>query len=94
MQSYEFPPQHFAGKLDEFRPKNFLTAGMFDVLEHIPNDTSALVECAGLLKKMACCTSVPRTGQSCGHVYDDISGHKRRYTKGSLKIVLERSGFA
>ena len=66
MQSYEFPRNIFAGKLDEFRPKNFLTAGMFDVLEHIPNDTSALVECAGLLKKMACCTSVPRTGQSCG----------------------------
>lgn len=84
----------FTGKLDQFRPKKLFDAvGMFDVLEHIPNDTSALEECSRLLNNNGILYITVPARAELWSVYDDISGHKRRYTKSLLVEVLASAGF-
>lgn len=84
----------FTGKLDQYRPKKLFDAvGMFDVLEHIPDDTQAIRECSRLLNKAGMLYITVPARQELWSVYDDISGHKRRYTRESLSHVLTRAGF-
>ena len=84
----------FAGKLDQFRPKKLFDAvGMFDVLEHIPNDKQAIQECSRLIGKAGILYITVPARPELWSVYDDISGHKRRYTKRSLVEVLTAGGF-
>lgn len=82
------------GTLDQFRPKKLFDAvGMFDVLEHIPNDTQALRECSRLIGKNGMLYITVPARPELWSVYDDISGHKRRYTKSLLIEVLTSAGF-
>lgn len=84
----------FIGKLDQFRPKKlFDVVGMFDVLEHISDDTSALTACIRLLNKNGMLYITVPARPELWSVYDDISGHKRRYTKESLVKTLISAGF-
>jgi len=83
----------FTGKLDQYKPKNLFDAvGMFDVLEHIPNDTQAIRECSRLIGKNGMLYITVPARPELWSVYDDISGHKRRYTRESLIRVLTSVG--
>lgn len=84
----------FAGKLDQFRPeKKFDALGAFDVIEHIMQDREALLECGNLLSKNGMLFITVPARPELWSVYDDISGHKRRYTKSLLIEVLTSAGF-
>lgn len=84
----------FVGTLDQFRPKQrFDAVGMFDVLEHISNDSTTLLSCLRLLRKNGMLYITVPARPELWSVYDDISGHKRRYTKDSLVEVLTAAGF-
>lgn len=80
--------------LANFHPKiRFDAIGVFDVIEHIPKDSNALLQCAALLKKGGMLYLTVPARPELWSVYDDISGHKRRYTKRSLAQVLTAAGF-
>ena len=84
----------FVGTIDQFRPKQrFDAVGMFDVLEHILDDSTALLSCSRLLKKNGMLYITVPARPELWSVYDDISGHKRRYTKDSLVKALTVAGF-
>lgn len=73
-------------------PAAFDAIGVFDVLEHLEDDIGALARIREALKPGGMCfITVPQhpwlwTSQ------DDISGHKRRYTRPQLTAHLERAG--
>jgi len=84
----------FTGKLDQFRQeKQFDAVGVFDVIEHIMQDRDTLMKCGNLLKKNGVLFITVPARPELWSVYDIISGHKRRYTKSSLKQVVTASGF-
>lgn len=74
--------------------KNSLDAiGLFDVVEHIEDDSSFLEDCNHFLKSQGYIfITVPAYSFLWSH--DDVyAGHFRRYTLKSIQSVLERSGF-
>lgn len=80
--------------LSKYRPRKlFDCIGAFDVIEHIPSDTRALMQCAKLLKKGGMLYLTVPARPELWSSYDDISGHKRRYTKSDLTRLLIRSGY-
>lgn len=82
------------GDLYTYTSKNIYDAvGIFDVVEHIENDVEALHHCARLLKSHGRLFLTVPARSELWSVYDDISGHKRRYTKESLTLALQKSGF-
>ena len=77
-----------------FRPQSLPAVGLFDVLEHLPDDTAVLDALARL---------VPFGGRLYLTVPafswlwsddDDRAGHHRRYTRRRLREVVEAAGFA
>jgi len=83
------------GDLFTYKPKKkFDAIGIFDVVEHIDDDTGALRACARLLKDHGRLFLTVPARPELWSVYDDISGHKRRYTTESLTKVLTKSGFS
>lgn len=74
--------------------KKFDAVGIFDVIEHIENDVKALEHCARLLKSNGRLFLTVPARAELWSVYDDISGHKRRYTRETLRAVLKKSGFS
>ncbi len=78
----------------DFQPGSMAGAGLFDVLEHIPDDAGSL---GGVHRLLA---------PGGGRLYltvpaypwlwspeDELSGHCRRYTLAGLRRVVERAGF-
>ena len=64
-----------------------------DLIEHLDDDLGALKEYFRILKSRGLTIiSVPALPQMWSY-WDDILGHRRRYTTGSLKHVLEEAGF-
>ena len=77
-----------------FRPASLPAVGLFDVLEHLPDDRVVLESLARL---------VPLGGRLYLTVPafswlwsddDDLAGHHRRYTRHRLREVVEAAGFA
>jgi hypothetical protein len=69
------------------------TVAMLDVLEHIDDDLAALVE---LRSRMAPDTQLIVTVPALQWAFsgwDEALGHHRRYSRRSLRQVLERAGF-
>lgn len=73
--------------------KKFDAIGIFDVVEHIENDVEALQACARLLARDGRLFLTVPAREELRSIYDDISGHKRRYTKESLSAVVQKAGF-
>ncbi len=74
-------------------PASFAAAGMFDVLEHIEDETATLRQVHTLLRPGGqLFLTVP--AYPFLHSADDVmAGHFRRYTLSSLTRVLAKSGF-
>jgi SAM-dependent methyltransferase len=71
----------------------FHLVGMFDVLEHLPDDAGALQALREAISEEGrLIVSVPAYMALWSHT-DEIAGHQRRYTPAQLHAVLTRSGW-
>ena len=66
---------------------------MFDVLEHLPDDTAVLTHVRDALPSGGFLMLTVPAFQFLWSPWDDIEKHKRRYTRANLKALLERTGF-
>ena len=73
--------------------KPFSLIGMFDVLEHMANDITALRGIREVLEPGAPLLMTVPAGQSLWSRYDEESGHFRRYHESQLRNALEAAGF-
>ena len=77
----------------DFRPGSLSAIGLFDVIEHIDDDDAFLIRVHALLRDAGkLYLSVPAYEWLWSHE-DDEAGHRRRYTRSSLRALLRRSGF-
>lgn len=74
-------------------PETFHAIGVFDVLEHLEDDVAALTRIREALKRGGLCFITVPQHQWLWSPQDDISGHKRRYTREQLTSRLNHSGF-
>jgi SAM-dependent methyltransferase len=65
--------------------------GAFDVIEHIEDDSAALASIANKLKPGGKFVMTVPAHQWMWSSHDDINHHKRRYSKRSLRTLLEGS---
>lgn len=80
--------------LSKFHPKGKYGAiGLFDVLEHIEDDKSFLEKCKSLLRAKGTIFITVPANMILWSKMDEVSGHKRRYTKKDLNILLQRTGY-
>jgi hypothetical protein len=68
-------------------------AGLFDVLEHLPDDAGSLVGVHRLLAPGGRLYLTVPAYQWLWSPEDELSGHCRRYTLEGLRRVVERAGF-
>ena len=74
-------------------PDPFHMIGMFDVLEHLEDDTGALRGLrAGTAQGGRLVLTVPAYMSLWSHT-DEVGGHYRRYTPGGLRRVLTEAGW-
>ena len=66
---------------------------MFDVLEHIEKDESAIKNADKMLKKGGHIIITVPSHKCLWSNVDDNSGHKRRYTKRMIKDLIEKTDF-
>jgi SAM-dependent methyltransferase len=82
---------------DFLRPSDsnelFDVTGMFDVLEHFPDDVAILKSVKSLLKPGGTVVLTVPAHSVLWSAYDDFFGHYRRYDKHQLLNVLQRAGF-
>lgn len=69
------------------------SAGMFDVLEHIEDDASALANLHRVLKRGGRLYIAVPAYNILWSAEDVVAGHYRRYTLGSLSARLRQAGF-
>lgn len=77
----------------DFPAESVAAAGLFDVLEHIPDDAAFLRQLRSLLRpegRLYLTVPAFRWLWSCE---DDFAGHQRRYTRRTLAAVLNTAGF-
>jgi SAM-dependent methyltransferase len=72
----------------------FALIGMFDVLEHIPDDRAALRALHAQLEPGGSVLITVPAHQSLWGRFDEASGHVRRYSCPALRAVLEEAGFS
>ena len=77
-----------------FRPGTFDLVGSFDVIEHIADDRSALVEQRRATTPDGYVIGAVPAGPSLWSAHDDEVGHQRRYTADSVAAALESAGLA
>jgi SAM-dependent methyltransferase len=65
-----------------------------DVIEHADDDVGLLREAGAVLKDTGCVVVTVPAGPELWTRYDDITGHKRRYTRDSLATAMTNAGFA
>ena len=81
----------FRGSLELPFTPNLVTS--LDVLEHLDDDALALTNlAAACAPRTTLCVTVPASPLLFSR-WDEISGHRRRYTRGSLRSLLLRSGW-
>lgn len=73
----------------DFPPNFFDIITLFDVLEHLDDERSVLVELHGLLKPGGFLFVTVPAYEFLWSGEDFVSGHKRRYTRKSLRRVIE-----
>jgi SAM-dependent methyltransferase len=72
--------------------EDFEVVSLFDVIEHVTDDVSVLREAHRVLRPGGfVMVSVP-AGPHLWTDYDTVIGHKRRYTRQSLRAAFARSG--
>jgi SAM-dependent methyltransferase len=76
-----------------FLPASLDAAGLFDVVEHIADAEGFLRLTRGLLKPGGRVYVTVPAFQALWSSEDDLVGHHRRYTVGSLSASLKASGF-
>ena len=72
---------------------SFGLIGLFDVLEHIPEDIAALQHLAAVLADDGALLLTVPAHQALWSDFDRASGHVRRYSPDSLRDVARRAGF-
>ncbi|HEY7303776.1 MAG TPA: class I SAM-dependent methyltransferase [Bryobacteraceae bacterium] len=77
-----------------FQGKTLPAVGLFDVLEHIQDDQAFLENLNRLMWPDGRVYVTVPAYPALWSREDDVAGHWRRYTLGSLSRVLNRSGFA
>lgn len=73
--------------------EHFDVVGIFDVLEHIEDDHSALKNIQQILKQSGYLVLTVPAHQWLWNRYDAIEGHHRRYELKELKKSLKKAGF-
>ena len=73
--------------------KTFQVIGIFDVLEHIPDDKSILRDLWALLENGGTLMLTVPAHRSLWSYFDELSGHCRRYETEELRSKLEEAGF-
>ncbi len=71
----------------------FDVVGLFDVLEHIDDDTGALREISQVVKQRGMLLITVPAHQFLWSYFDLSSNHKRRYRKAELQVKMEQAGF-
>jgi SAM-dependent methyltransferase len=88
-------PQAEVVQLDALRmnfPGSFDAIGLFDVIEHLEDDITALTKVReALTPEGLCFISVPQH-QWLWSPQDDMAGHKRRYTRAMLTDHVRKAG--
>ena len=78
-------------ELAEVSNRHYDLIGAFDVIEHIENDRAALVSIATKLKPGGKFVIAVPAHQWMWSAHDVVNHHKRRYSKRSLKALIEGS---
>ena len=71
----------------------FHLIGMFDVLEHLPDDVEALEHLRETLESDGMLMLTVPAGPTLWSVFDEASGHFRRYTNATLRRTAEQAGY-
>lgn len=71
----------------------FDLVGLFDVLEHIPDDRLALVAARGLMRPGGVLLVTVPASPALWSEFDEAAHHCRRYTQPTLRTALVESGF-
>jgi SAM-dependent methyltransferase len=72
----------------------FHLIGMFDVMEHVPNDVALLGDAHRLLAPGGALLVTVPAHMSLWSYFDEASNHCRRYELGELRTRLSEAGFA
>jgi SAM-dependent methyltransferase len=78
-------------ELAEVRDRHYDLVGAFDVIEHIDDDAAALASIATKLKPGGKFVMTVPAHQWMWTAHDVVNHHKRRYSRRSLKALIERS---
>lgn len=70
----------------------FDAVGSFDVIEHLEDDLAAVTELAAAVRPGGAVLITVPQHHWLWSAEDEAGGHKRRYRRGELKAVIERSG--
>lgn len=76
-----------------FKDSTFDIVFMLDVLEHLSEEKETLAAVSRVLKKRGYFILTVPAFQFLWSKMDDFAGHRRRYTKSSLHVVLQEGGF-
>jgi SAM-dependent methyltransferase len=68
--------------------------GAFDILEHIPDDTAALLRLRDLIRPGGGLLLTVPQHPSLWSIADEIGHHQRRYARGELHHKVEAAGFS
>ena len=74
--------------------KPFDLIGIFDVIEHLPDDRQALADIARILKPRGSILLTVPAHQSLWSYHDEAAGHRRRYGRQDLESKLREAGFS
>jgi SAM-dependent methyltransferase len=74
--------------------RQFHLIGMFDVIEHVPDDVSLLSDAFGLLAPGGALLVTVPAHMSMWSYFDEASNHCRRYELEELRSRLQDAGFA
>lgn len=75
-----------------FQDNSFDIVGLFDVIEHVQDDIASLKEAARVVRKGGIIAVTAPAREELWSWVDEISFHKRRYTKRMLNRVLLKAG--
>ena len=71
--------------------RNFDLIGAFDVIEHVLDDSGAIASISRLLKPHGKLVMTVPAHQWMWSAHDVVNHHERRYSKSSLKLLIEGS---